>query len=109
EAAALGRPVAQEDAGLGGKAGFVAQGDIDGRQVLGDLRALQREVDGAAPLLARQRQRAGEDIEQALVVWRDLRFRLGREALPQLAEVDRRRILGLVCRVRAAETQRRGQ
>ena len=40
EAAALRRPVAQEDAGLGGEARLVPQREVDGGQVLGDLEAL---------------------------------------------------------------------
>ena len=109
EAAALGRPVAQEDAGLGGEALLVPHRQVDGGQLLADLGALDGELDGAAPLLARQRQRAGQHVEQPLVVGRDLRLRLGHEALPQLAEVDLRGVLAVVARAGDAEAQRRGQ
>ena len=93
EAAALRRPVAQEDARLGRKARSRAAEarSMAGRSsaTVGPLAAVRSIA--LAPLLARQRQGAGQNVEQTLVVGRDFRLRLGREALPQLAELDRLR------------------
>ena len=42
EAAALRRPVAQEDAAVGGEARLVPQREVDGRQLVGQLEPLRR-------------------------------------------------------------------
>ena len=88
----------------------MAQREIDGGQLIGKGRALGRNVDRRAPFLLGQCQGAGQDLHQALVVAGDVRFGLRHEAIPVVAEFDRRCGLRLVVvAAGAGKTQGRSQ
>ena len=94
QAAALGRPIADEDARLLHDAGRVRDRDIRCRQVITEVGTAHGERDGTAPFGARQLQRGREHAEQLLIVGGHLGFGKARETLPARAEIN------LVCRCR---------
>ena len=88
----------------------MAHGQVEGRQFVAEFEALHRDLDGAAPFVARQQQRGRQHIDQLLVVGRHLGFALVGEPLPHLAELHggerRRRLLILPETDRLAERLR---
>ena len=110
QAAALRGPVAQENARLRAEPRRVTQRQIDGGQLVGQRDALRRRLDRPAPLVSRQCQCAGEHAHQAVVVAGNIRFGLRHEAVPVVAELDRRRRRCVIRIVAAAgKSQRRRQ
>jgi hypothetical protein len=108
QAAALGRPVAQEDARFGPVARRMGERQVEGGNVLAHARMPHHHVQGLRPFLPGQSESRRQRVAQRLVVARDLGLGLGHEAVPVLAELDGRGIACPVLRA-AAEPQSGGE